>query len=248
LDPPKPGGLPISRNSSSILAFSPVDFFKYPNDRYNMSFASRQDAGQKLGRHLLHESVEVDVVLGLPRGGVIVAAEVAHTLQRPLDVLIVRKIGHPLHREFAVGALAENDIVLLDEKTIGATTEIARSKLVEIIQEEKERLEEYQLKFHSGAAADISGKSVVLVDDGLATGATMEAAVLSAKKQGARKVIVAVPVGSTSSIIKLERVADAVVSLIDDPGFNAVGAYYEEFSQTEDEEVMDLLRAEHAHH
>jgi len=212
-----------------------------------MSFASRQDAGQKLGRHLLHECAEVDVVLGLPRGGVIVAAEVAHTLQRPLDVLIVRKIGHPLHREFAVGALAENDIVLLDEKTI-SSHETARAKLAEIIQEEKARLQEYRLKFHQGAAIDISGKSVVLVDDGLATGATMEAAVLSAKKQGARKVVVAVPVGSTSSIIKLERVADAVISLIDDPGFNAVGAYYEEFSQTEDGEVLDLLRAEHAQH
>src|SRR6185312_4346719 len=205
-----------------------------------MSFASRQDAGQKLGRHLFHECAEVDVVLGLPRGGVIVAAEVAHTLQRPLDVLIVRKIGHPLHREFAVGALAENDIVLLDEKTIRAANEITRAKLAEIIQEEKARLQEYRIKFHLDPAAEISGKSIVLVDDGLATGATMEAAVLSAKKQDARKVIVAVPVGSTSSLIKMERMADMVVSLIDDPGFNAVGAYYDEFSQTEDEEVLGL--------
>jgi putative phosphoribosyl transferase len=211
-----------------------------------MSFASRQDAGQKLGRRLLHEAVEADVILGLPRGGVIVAAEVAHALQRPLDVLIVRKIGHPLHREFAVGALAENDIVLLDEKTIG-THEMTRAKLAEIIQEEEERLQEYQLKFHQGARPDISGKSVVLVDDGLATGATMEAAVLSAKKQSVRKITVAVPVGSTNSLAKLERVADAVVCLIDDPAFGAVGAYYEEFSQTSDEEVLELLRVEHAH-
>jgi len=83
-----------------------------------MSFASRQDAGQKLARHLLKEGVEADVVVGLPRGGVVVAAEVARVLQRPLEVLVVRKIGHPLHREFAVGALAEGDIVLLDENEV----------------------------------------------------------------------------------------------------------------------------------
>jgi len=209
-----------------------------------MSFASRQDAGQRLGRRLVHEGVEADVILGLPRGGVVVAAEVAHILQRPLDTLIVRKIGHPLHREFAVGALAENDIVLLDQKTIG-THEMTRAKLAEIIQEEEDRLLEYQSKFHHAPRADISGKAVVLVDDGLATGATMEAAILSAKKQGARKVVVAVPVGATSSLAKLERQADAVICLIDDPSFGAVGAYYEEFSQTTDEEVLDLLRPEH---
>lgn len=212
-----------------------------------MSFTSRQDAGKKLGHHLLQEGVNVDLVLGLPRGGVIVAAEVAHILQRPLDVLIVRKIGHPMHREFAVGALAENDIVLLDEKNIDSH-EMARAKLAAIIQEEEERLQEYQQKFHHEPRTDISGKSVVLVDDGLATGATMEAAVLSAKKQGAQKVIIAVPVGSTSSLAKLERVADKVISLIDDPDFGAVGAYYEEFSQTTDEEVLDVLRADHAPH
>src|SRR5580765_6410064 len=101
-----------------------------------MPFASRQDAGQKLGRHLLNEGVEVDVVVGLPRGGVIVAAEVSHVLTRPLEVLVVRKIGHPLHREFAVGAMAENDVVLLDEKALGSGLGV-RASLAEIIKEEK---------------------------------------------------------------------------------------------------------------
>ncbi|HEY2081200.1 MAG TPA: phosphoribosyltransferase family protein [Verrucomicrobiae bacterium] len=212
-----------------------------------MSFASRQDAGQKLGRLLQDEGVEVDVVVGLPRGGVVVAAEVAHFLHRPLEVLVVRKIGHPLHREFAVGALAENDVVLLDEQTIGPN-EMIRAKLTEIIKEEKERLWQYQLKFHHGEKFNFARKAVLIVDDGLATGATMEAAVLSAKKQSASKVIVGVPVASTTAILKLERVADAVYSVISDPGFEAVGAYYESFPQTPDEEVMDLLRSEHAHH
>jgi predicted phosphoribosyltransferase len=211
-----------------------------------MSFASRQDAGQKLGRYLLNEGVEVDIVLGLPRGGVVVAAEVAHVLRQPLDVLVVRKIGHPLHREFAVGALAEGDVVLLDQKSIGAN-EIIRTKLQEIIEEEQERLLQYRSKFHETESPDLQGKNVLIVDDGLATGATMEAAVLSAKRQNARKVFVGVPVASRNAVLKLERVAAKVFALIVDPGFEAVGAYYEMFSQTEDAEVIELLRAEHSH-
>ncbi len=211
-----------------------------------MSFASRQEAGQKLGRHLLNEGVEADVVIGLPRGGVVVAAEVAHVLQRPLDVLIVRKIGHPQHREFAVGALAENDVVLLSDRMIGPN-EIMRAELTDIISEEKERLSQYQRKFHV-QKTELCDKAVLIVDDGLATGTTMEAAVLSARRQGAKKVVVAVPVGSTSAIEKLERVADSIFALITDPGFEAVGAYYESFPQTGDGEVVNLLQAEHAHH
>jgi putative phosphoribosyl transferase len=212
-----------------------------------MTFVSRQDAGQKLGRHLLNEGVEVDVVAGLPRGGVVVAAEVAHLLQRPLEILVVRKIGHPEHREFAVGALAENDVILLDETTIGAN-ETTRAKLSAVIQEEQQRLAQYRSKFHQPQRFDFCEKAVLIVDDGLATGATMEAAVLSARRKGAAKVMVAVPVGSTTAMLKLERVADAVYAVVTDPAFEAVGAYYESFSQTNDEEVLELLKAEHAHH
>jgi len=210
-----------------------------------MAFASRHDAGHKLGRYLLNEGVEVEVVVGLPRGGVLVAAEVAHVLQCPLETLVVRKIGHPLHREFAVGALAEGDVVLLDERSLGPNPAV-RGRLAEVIKEEKERLWQYQLKFHAGGRFDFRNKRVLLVDDGLATGSTMEAAVLSAKKQGADKTIVAVPVASTSAIQRLERTADEVLALIVDPDFEAVGAYYASFSQTTDEEVVDVLRAEHA--
>ena|SRR5436190_23933293 len=212
-----------------------------------MPFASRHDAGQKLGRHLLNEGVEADVAVGLPRGGVVVAAEVSHILHCPLEVLVVRKIGHPLHREFAVGAMAENDVVLLNEMALGPTLGI-RAKLAEIIKEEKERLWQYQLKFHQTGRFDFRDKRVLLVDDGLATGATMEAAVLSARKQGARKVIVAVPVASTGAIQRLEAVADDVLAIVVDPDFEAVGVYYATFSQTSDEEVLDLLRAEHVSH
>jgi predicted phosphoribosyltransferase len=212
-----------------------------------MSFASRQDAGQKLGRYLVNEGVEVDVVAALPRGGVVVAAEVSRLLQRPLEALVVRKIGHPLHREFAVGALAENDVVVLDEKSIDSN-ETTRAKLTGVIQEEKERLSEYQRRFLHDRKVDFCGKSVLIVDDGLATGATMEAAVLSARKQGAQKVIVAAPVGSRTAILRLEHIADRVFMVISDPGFEAVGLYYESFPQIEDDEVVNVLRTARASH
>ena len=210
-----------------------------------MPFASRHDAGLKLGRQLLKEGVDADIVIGLPRGGVIVAAEVAHVLQRPLETLVVRKIGHPSHREFAVGALAEADVVLLDERTLGPNP-VVRGRLADIIKEEKERLWQYQLKFHTGGRFDFRNKTVLLIDDGLATGATMEAAVLSAKKQGAIRIVVAVPVASPSAIRRLADIGGEIFALLVDPSFEAVGAYYEKFSQTTDEEVLDLLRAEHA--
>ncbi len=209
-----------------------------------MMFASREAAGQRLGQYLKEQGTQPDLVLGLPRGGVIVAAQVAHSLQAPLDVLVVRKIGHPWHREFAVGAMAEKGVVVLDEQIIGRNP-LIRTELNEIIDEEKERLNAYQARFRQ-EPLELTGKSVLLVDDGLATGSTTEAAVLSAKKQQAAQIIVAAPVGSTSAIERLKKVADEVCVLWPDPEFDAVGRYYEAFSQTTDEEVIDLLRAEAA--
>ena len=207
-----------------------------------MVFASREDAGRKLGYWLRGRGVVADIVLGLPRGGVVVAAEAARTLRLPLDVLIVRKIGHPLHREFAVGALAESDVVLLDDAALGANP-ILRFELDRIIAEENERLNSYKRRFHSAGAFSLANQRVLLVDDGLATGATTEAAVLSAKRQGARSIIVAAPVASTHAVGRLRRVADDVLALWTDPEFDAVGRYYVSFSQTTDEEVIELLNA-----
>ena len=181
-------------------------------------------------------------MLGLPRGGVVVAAGVARALQRPLDVLIVRKIGHPWQREFAVGALAEPDVVIFDQ-TFKWKNPLARAELDGVIAEEKERLREYRSQFHGDAVPELEGKKILLVDDGLATGATAEAAVLSAKQQKARRVIIAAPVASTHAVERLRRVADDVLVLFEDAGFGAVGQYYGEFSQTTDAEVMALLRA-----
>lgn len=207
-----------------------------------MLFASREDAGQRLGRQLKQQGVDADLLLGLPRGGVVVAAEVARVLDLPLDVLIVRKIGHPLHREFAVGALAENGVVVLDEAVLG-NNPIFRAELDDIIREETERLQTYQTRFHRLSAPSLVGRAVLLVDDGLATGATTEAAVLSARRQGARRVTVAAPVASTQAVERLRRVAEEVVIGWTDPEFDAVGRYYDAFPQTSDEEVLGLLKA-----
>lgn len=210
-----------------------------------MVFASRQDAGRKLGLHLLELAVEVDLVAGLPRGGVVVAAEVADVLQRPLDVIVVRKIGHPWHREFAVGALAEEGVLIVDKNAIAAMP-LVGAELEEVIAEEKERLHEYCLKFQHVRKPNFAGSRVLLVDDGLATGATAEAAVYSARKKQARQIIVAVPVASSSAYERLARIADRVISCHTDPAFYAVGQYYKRFLPTTDEEVLALLHRHHA--
>ncbi len=203
-------------------------------------FESREDAGRQLGRWLHDRGIKADVVLGLPRGGVVVAAEVAHVLIRPLDVLIVRKIGHPLHREFALGALAEGGVVVLDNDAL-RNDPLVYAELEHVIKEEQENLKNYQFRFPHADRYQVALQSVLLVDDGLATGATTEAAVKSARKQGARHVVVAAPVGSTHAVERLQRVADQVEVMWVDPEFDAVGRYYGSFPQTTDEEVLAIL-------
>jgi putative phosphoribosyl transferase len=203
-------------------------------------FASREDAGLKLARCLQDQRVRADLVLGLPRGGVVVAAEVARALHLPLDVLLVRKIGHPQQREFAVGALAENSVTVLDEAVLEANA-VTRTELEPIIQDEQERLRSYQARFHPKGAPVLAGKIVLVVDDGIATGATTEAAVLSIRKQDALSIVVAAPVASAQAVERLARVADEVRVLSMDPDFEAVGRYYDVFTQTTDEEVLELL-------
>lgn len=208
-----------------------------------MGFASREDAGERLAQRLVEDGVSAHLVLGLPRGGVIVAARVARRLRLPLEVLVVRKLGHPQFREFALGALAEPDVAILDEESLQQNP-VARAELDAVIAEETGRLAEYRSKFQLHAAPDLAGRSVLLVDDGLATGATMEAAVRGARVRGAAQIAVAVPVASTSAVARLVAVADRVISEIVDEEFTAVGAYYRQFWQTTDEEVIACLLAQ----
>ena len=205
-----------------------------------MTFRSRSDAGQQLAQFLTDANVSPDVIVGLPRGGVMVAVELAGALHRPVDVLVVRKLGHPRFREFAVGALAEGGVVLLHEEAL-RDSRVVRAELDAVVAEETARLKAYQALFESGKRTSLSGRSVLLVDDGLATGATMEVAVMSARKQGAARVEVAVPVSSTTGYARLVKVADAVHTLWIDPQFEAVGQYYARFPQVSDEEVRRAL-------
>lgn len=206
-----------------------------------MIFASRQEAGERLGIYLRQRGVQADLVLGLPRGGVVVAAGVANELKLPLDVLVVRKIGHPLQPEFAVGAIAEPDSVFLNEECLSEYP-VSKSKLDKIIEEEKKRLQDYCRKFHLHEIPVLAGKTVLFVDDGLATGATAEVAALSARKQNAGRIVVAAPVASKNAVELLRSIADDVEVLSEDPYFQAVGQFYDEFYSTTDEEVISLLR------
>lgn len=210
-----------------------------------MIFASRQEAGSRLGKYLRERGVTADLVLGLPRGGVVVAAAVARELRLPLDVLVVRKIGHPLQREFAIGAMAEPDSVFLSDESL-AEFPVSRAKLDNVIAEEIVRLQEYRRRFHLREMPALEGKRVLIVDDGLATGATAEAAAISARRQQAGRIIIAAPVASTNAVDRLRRAADAVEVLCEEFDFQAVGQFYETFSQTDDEEVISLLeKTEH---
>jgi putative phosphoribosyl transferase len=218
-----------------------ICFFTVSARPFNMTFSTREEAGSRLGQYLLEHGVRTEVVAGLPRGGVVVAAEVARVLQQPLDVIVVRKIGHPQYREFAVGALAEANVVFLDEAAL-AGTKVDRPDLEKVIAEETARLRAHEDRFHQFGHRDFSGKVVLIVDDGLATGTTTEAAIVSARKQMAREVLVAAPVASQQAVERLRPITDGIFVLLEDPDFMAVGQYYSAFPQTTDDEVTALLQ------
>jgi predicted phosphoribosyltransferase len=181
------------------------------------------------------------VVLGLPRGGVVVAKEVARFLHLPLDVILLRKFPYPPQPELAVGAVAERGTVFVNDEFQDAVREDP-SWLEEIIREQQEiirrRATLYRPHRH---ARDLKGKTVILVDDGIATGATMKVAIRAARAAGATQVVVAIPVAAPSSVRELEAEADQVVCLDTPEYFYAVGQAYQSFDQVSDEEVCNVL-------
>lgn len=214
-----------------------------------MIFRNRRHGGQQLVPLLKkYESQKDTIVLGLPRGGVITAEEVALGLKLPLDIISPRKIGAPENPEFAIGAVDETGQAFFNEEAISLLG-ISESYLKASIEREKTKAE-YRLKtYREGRPPlDLKNKTVILVDDGLATGATMKAAVLSAKAKGARVVVVAVPVAPLESIEELKAMADEVVCLSIPRVFFAVGQFYESFDQTEDEEVISILKRSSQEH
>lgn len=207
-----------------------------------MIFKDRKQAGAALASQLSkYQQDKNAVVLGLPRGGVAVAEEVAKSLQVPLDVMLMRKLPHPAQPELAVGAVAENGAVFVNEEFLELTREDP-SWLKKIIQEQMNLIRHRQFLYRSHRRPqDLRGKTVILVDDGIATGATMKVAVRSARAAGASRIVVAVPVASPSSLVELEAEADEVTCLEAPEDFYAVGQVYASFEQVSDGEVCAIL-------
>jgi putative phosphoribosyl transferase len=205
-------------------------------------FSDRRSAGRELVQALQRVNLPADLlVLGLPRGGVPVAYEVAQALRAPLDVLIVRKIGAPFEPELAIGAIASGGIVVHEAEAL-QSLEISDTTFQQLLQRERVELERREQSYRQGRASpQLQGKAVILVDDGLATGTTMLSAVRAARAGGAASVIVAAPVASTEAMALLRPETDQLVVLQVPPRFLAVGEWYRRFDQTEDEEVQALL-------
>jgi erythromycin esterase-like protein/predicted phosphoribosyltransferase len=206
-------------------------------------FRDRREAGQRLAGALSRYANRDDVVvLALPRGGVPVAFEVANALRAPLDVFLVRKLGAPGHPEFAIGAIAAGGVRVLSDDVISALG-IPPAAVEQIAAREQLELERRDKAYHGDRPRpSLRGKTVIVIDDGLATGSTMEAAVSALRKHGVAKIVVAAPVGARDSCRRLEELADEVLCLDMPEPFQAVGLWYRVFDQTTDEEVTDLLR------
>jgi putative phosphoribosyl transferase len=209
--------------------------------RLVIRYLDRIDAGWRLGERLRYLRGEDVVVLGLPRGGVPVAAGVAHALGAPLDVIIVRKLGVPRQPEYAMGALGEGGVRIINAEVV-AMAGVSQPELAAIEARERAELERRAVRYRAGRLPlPITGRTVIVVDDGIATGATARAACRVARAHGAAKVILAVPVGHTEAIASLRSDADEVICLTEPRSLMAIGEWYEDFSQTSDEEVINLL-------
>src|SRR6266704_7174788 len=206
------------------------------------AFLNRTEAGRLLAEKLEKYSGREDViVLGLPRGGVPVAYEVAKRLRAPLDVFIVRKLGVPGFEELAAGAIASGGVRVLNEDVIRAIPH-ADEAIEAVTARETAELERREHEYRDGRPApELRDRVVILIDDGLATGATMRAAVKALRQSGAANIVVAVPVGPPDTSREIEQEADETICLSTPEFFQAVGQYYEDFSQTSDDDVRELL-------
>ena len=204
-------------------------------------YRDRAEAGQRLAEELADLDLHRPLVLALPRGGVPVGRAVADALGAALDVLLVRKIGAPGHRELGVGAIGEDDVEVLDTDRIAALR-LPPDAVDRIIAEERRELARRVTRYRAlGRRHEVRERDAVVVDDGVATGGTARAAIEVVRHRGARRVVLAVPVGSQTALDDLARVADRVGCPVSVPGPFAVGGWYRDFHQLDDDEVLALL-------
>jgi predicted phosphoribosyltransferase len=208
-----------------------------------MPFRDRKDAGRRLAKALSGYKAEHPVVLALPRGGVPVAAEVARAFEAPLDLLLVRKIGVPFHPELAMGAVVDGSapLVVRNEDVIRGTR-VSEAEFVAVRDRELAEIRRRRARYVGERShPDLKGRVVIVIDDGIATGASTRAALRAVRKQEPSRLVLAVPVAPTATLQELRDEADEIVCLEDYEPFGAVGAYYADFGQTSDEEVAALL-------
>ena len=220
----------------------PLRLLKAALSRMERAFPNRAEAGRQLAEKLENYAGRDDViVLGLPRGGVPVAYEVAKRLRTPLDVFIVRKLGVPGFEELAAGAIASGGVRVLNEDVVRAIPYASEAIEAVTARETAELQRREQIYREGRPAPELRDKIAILVDDGLATGATMRAAVKALQQRGTAKIVVAVPVGPPETCEEIAQEADETICLSTPPFFQAVGQYYEDFSQTSDDDVRELL-------
>jgi putative phosphoribosyl transferase len=206
-----------------------------------MLFVDRREAGRRLGAELVRQGFADVVVVALPRGGVPVAAEVAISLGAPLDIMVVRKLGCPWQPELGMGAIGEGGVRVLNGALI-AQLGITSQQVEAVTRAEQTELERRVRRYRGDRpAVALGGRTVVLVDDGLATGFTARTAITVAREQGASRVVLAVPVAPAATVGELAMVADKVVCLLQPQSFMAIGEWYRDFEQTSDQEVITLL-------
>jgi len=207
-----------------------------------MMLKDRVDAGQKLAERVMIYKDEPNlVILGLPRGGVVVANEISKALDAPLDIVVPRKVGAPFNPELAVAAVTENGTVLYNEelmKKLGISIDDIDD---EVEKEKKEAMRRLDLYRGDRPLLNLEDKTVILVDDGIATGYTMKAAIMSVRLRGAKKVIVAVPVMPSDILLTMQELADAVHYVLMPEIFYSISQFYERFPQTTDEQVIELM-------
>jgi predicted phosphoribosyltransferase len=209
-----------------------------------MLFRDRADAGQKLAKALHRYKSRHPIILALPRGGVPVAAEVAKSLEAPLDLILVRKIGVPIQPELAMGAVVDGDEPMVVRNTdVIETTGVSEQRFDAICQQELAEIERRRQRYLGDRARSaIKGQVLIIIDDGIATGATTLAAIRALRKREPRELVLAVPVAPLETLEKLHAEVDAVVCLDTPTDFEAIGLYYRDFHQVSDEEVIATLK------